>query len=150
MTWDQATTALQQMYAWSDQKTRYSADWYGVNHDDDSADSYYEGFTGSTKLDWIAAFEGELPELIANAKHQAEQAYNTLTGGTAFIPGQQYVQDNGDGSFTTVVQFTDLKRAEQGYNDITYGGVPFVPDARYVQNDNDGTYKVVVRYPLDY
>ena len=80
-------------------------------------------------------------------EQQAEQAYNTLTGGTPFIPGQQYVQNNNDGTFTTVVQFSTLQAAQDGYNTVT-GGIPFVAGQHYVQDDGDGTYKVVVKFPL--
>lgn len=149
-TWAEATAQVQSQYGWSTQKTNYSEDWYGNTQSDDNADQYLAVFTDpSTAPTWVGAFENALPAMIADSLHQSEQAYNTLIK-TPFVPGQQYVQDNGDGSFTTVVTFSTLQAAESGYNAITYGGIPFVAGARYVQDDLDGTYKTVVRFPLDY
>lgn len=46
-----------------------------------------------------------VPKPTSSAQTQAEQAYNLITGGTPFIPGKQFVQPNGDGTFNVVVQF---------------------------------------------
>lgn len=154
MTWDEAQAAVQAKYSWSNQKTQYSADWYGITQDNDNVDQYYDAFVGDPDptiiQTWVTDFENELPAMEADARDQAQQNYNKITN-APFIPGKSYVQDNYDGSYTLfVATFTDLNTAQTAYNAITDGGIPFVTDARYVADRHDGTFEVVVRYPLDY
>jgi hypothetical protein len=152
MSWDDAIANVMAARGWSEQKTRYAVDYFQQNQGpvDLGTAGFVEAFGADATGTWVDDFGGTLPAMIAASLTQAESAYNTMTNNQPFVPGQQYVQNNGDGSFTTVVTYTSLAVAEAGYNSVTYGGQPFVPGKRYVQDDHDGSYKVVVRYPLDY
>lgn len=154
MTWQEAEAHIQQKYGWSDQKVQYAESYYEASQPDGAQDPGPDGFveafvTGDGVQAWLAGFNGWLPAEINDNKVHAEQIYNAMTGGTPMVPGTQYVQDNGDGSFMVVVTYTDLQKAEADYN-MAANNQPFVVGKRYVQNDFDGTYKVVVRFPMDY
>lgn len=82
-----------------------------------------------------------------NARWHAENAYNLLTGGSPFVPGKQYVQDDGSSGYRAVVQYQTETEAETAYNQVT-DGLPMIQGRRYVQRNADGTYTAVVAFPL--